>query len=382
MVACDLPGRTDPLTPEEVSALQVAADAAAIPKSDAFGYAVDTLDRRVLVRWLRQAKYDSLTANLAERWQLTREDITNEGLLYSGYEAFYQETPALEGQLRKWAAAQPNAAEPRIAEAYYRYGRAYAARGGRSANATEESQFAGMQQQIALGREAADAGLRLAPDHLIGYFTQIQFLRLGGAASQDAALRTVQGAITAHPASFLIRDEIMTMLQPRWGGSLEVMRAFAIASREVVAQNPKLAILEGRVPMEEARMSQHEFGMALALLDQAKFYGEDYHLALAYGELYARHDMLVESFEAYRRARAFIPQGRTQVAKRGIVMLRLAVLTESGPLRDSMFVGAERALRYTANMQSPNENPAMYLTWLAEARDKCDGEAPPCARVW
>lgn len=380
-MACELPGRIEPLTPEQASALQAAFDQDSIPNVDAFGYAVDTLDRRVLTRWLRQGKYDSLTANLAERWRLTREDITNEGLLYNGFEAFYQGSGVLEDQLRSWAAAQPTAAEPHLAQAYYRYGRAYEARGGRSAATTAESQFAEMQRQIALGREAADAGLRLAPDHLIGHFVRIQFLRLGG-ASQDAATRTVQGAIVAHPASFLIRDEIMTLLQPRWGGNLDVMRAFANASREFIPRNRKLAVLQGRVPMDEARTGQREFGMALALLDQAAFHGEDYHLALAYGALYASNGMLVDAFEAYRRARAFIPQGRSQVMQGGVVMMRLAVLAESGPLRDSLFVGAERALRFAATMQIPNEDPETYLAWLAAARDQCVGEAPPCASVW
>lgn len=381
--ACGLLPRSEPVDEAEVAAVRAALDESAFPRTDKYGVPVDTLDRRVLVRWLKRSQYDSLAAELGARWRATQQDIRNEMLLYNAYESFFQNGAAgLQPHLTRWVEARPGDAEPLLAEAYYRYGRAYEARGTRSARGTSEEEMASMMEQIAAGRAAADRALQAAPGHVIAHFVRLNLMRLGSVPDRETAINTVQAALGDNPASFLLRDEIMLMLQPRWGGSIEMMRAFAEASREFVGTNPKLALLPGRVPMEEARMTK-EYEMALALLDQASFHGEDYHLALAYTNLHDRNNQPVEALEASQRARSYLPQGRSHVATRGQVLLRVAMLMRRSPLRDSLFDMSGRAIALATQLSTPNEDPARQLETWKLTRQHCEMKDPePCGGVF
>lgn len=380
--ACGLLLRGEPVDDAEIVAVRAALAESELPGADKYGVPVDTLDRRVLVRWLKQGQYDSLSHELSARWQATRQDIRNEMLLYNAYESFFQNGAAgLQPHLTKWAEARPGQAEPLVAEAYYRYGRAYESRGTRSIGNTSEEEVASMMTQVAEGRAAADRALQLAPGHVFAHFVRLNLMRMGSVPDQATAINTVQSALTDNPASFLLRDEIMVMLQPRWGGSLDAMRAFAEASREFIPVNPKLVLLPGRVPMEEARLTK-DYGMSLALLDQAATYGEDYHLALAYTRLYDRNNEPVKALEASQRAQSFIPQGRSHVAIRGQVLLRVAILLKRSPLRDSLFEMSGRSIALAAQLATPNEDPASHLESWKRARRHCELKDPePCGGI-
>jgi tetratricopeptide (TPR) repeat protein len=385
LAACDLPGRMERLDAAELEAVKSALGGAR-RTTDAFGYPVDTLDRRVFTRWLTEGKYDSLTGELAARWESTRRDVRYEGMLYHAYEAFYQGSEALEGPLAKWRNAQPGVAEPMIAQAYYRYGRAVEARGGRWAASTAEEQFDRMRDQASEGFKAVERALIHKPGHLIAHSVRLNLLRLAGPPEDSEPMAWVQEAVAANPTSFLLRDELMTLMQPRWGGDIDVMKEFAEAAKEFTGANPKLKILEGRIPIEEARMEHDavgsDYGMQLALLDQASFLGEDYILALAYAHLYEHHDMPAQALEAYQRARAFYPQGRTMLASIGPVLLKVAVLTDAGPLRDSLFAESRRAMALVRELRLPDEDLSHWERKLELAIPRC-AKAPsaPCARI-
>jgi hypothetical protein len=347
---------------------------------------VDTLDRRVLTGWLMAGHYDSLTNELAARWDSTRSDIRYEGLLYHAYEAFYQWDGRLEPSLAKWRNAQPGVAEPLVAQAYYRYGRAMQARGGAWASETAEERFEAMRDQANEGFKAVERALALKPGHVIAHSVRFHLLRLAGPPEDADPMAWVQQALAANPASFLLRDDIMTLMQPRWGGDIDVMKEFAEAAKEYAGLNPKLKILEGRIPIEEAQMEHDQagsdYGMQLALLDQASFLGEDYYLALAYGHLYDHHDMPTKALEAYQRARAFYPQGRTMLEEIAPVLLKVAVLAEAGPLRDSLFAESKRAMSLIRELRPPGVNLSRWERLHEMAVARCAKEpSSPCARI-
>jgi hypothetical protein len=385
LAACDKPAESPtppaaavaPAPTDTISIALLKALDAVPPSPDRFGYLVDTLDRRTLIRWLQAAAYDSLEGALATRWRLTQSDIRNENQLYNAYEAFYQGSPVLQPVLRRWAEARPASAEARLAEAYFHYGRAVAGRGGQLARSTSELQFAMMRHEIRLGYAAVDSALMIAPQHLIGHFLRMNFLRLGGADPETGG-RMLREALSAQPTSFLVRDAVMTLLEPRWGGSFEMMAAFAESGREHMASNPKLAVLEGRVALEQARLSSEHFANARALLDQAAVHGEDYFLALEYGDLYWRHGQDIKALEALERARAFIPQGRTLVMNRARALARVAVRAPEGELRSRAFDEAERAFIFVQEMRIPAQDPAPHLERLRAVRAACQGVGPPC----
>jgi tetratricopeptide (TPR) repeat protein len=134
------------------------------------------------------------------------------------------------------------------------------------------------------------------------------------------------------------------------------------------------------VPRAESVAARNDFGMALALLDQASFTGWDYHLALDYGQLHRRHGNRVDALEAFMKARRYLPQGRSALNERGELLVELGAVTTDRELRERIWADAERALNLVHELRPPYADAGAALSQLAEARATCNTEAPPCLR--
>lgn len=348
------------------------------PAQDQYGYVIDTLDRREVLRLLKAAQYDTLEALFEERWVATQADIRHEARLQHAYDAFIQGAAVIEPQLRAWISARPNSYIPHVAMAAHRFGRAQEARGSDAASETSGDQFASANQQAVEGVAAANEALRMAPDHLTAYVMRLELLSYLRNPDPDETRATLQAAVAAHPTSFQLRWTILEILQPRWGGSIELMRQFASTAEEHAPRNAKLNALAGAAPQEEAWMQRDDFGMALALLDQAKFYGDHYALAMAYGDLLAHHDSLVSALESYDRALSYSPQGRYAHERRGILLVRIGALTADEAVREKAWAEAKKSFDLARDLRMPDLDPSYWMGVIAEARATCRSSAPPC----
>jgi hypothetical protein len=119
--------------------------------------------------------------------------------------------------------------------------------------------------------------------------------------------------------------------------------------------------------------------MAIALLDQASFHGEDYYLALAYGEVYRHHNQLVDALRAYERARAFRPQGRTMLEERGVLLVVIGAHIEDPAVRERVWAEAERDLRLVRELRIPHNIAVIQLGRLADRRAICRTAPAPCS---
>jgi len=349
---------------------------------DQYGYPIDTIDRREILRLLRVAQFDSLDAILSERWDATKADIRSEGRLAHVYDSFVQATGTIEPELDKWIAERPGVASARVAMAMYEYGRALEGRGGDVARRTSEQQFATSRDHAEKGLAAAREALRLAPDHLIAYVVVLGHFQRGATTDPESARALVQSAMAAHPTSFLLRQAILGMLQPRWGGSLDLMRQFVASADGLALQNPKLRALAGAVAQEEAFMKNDDYGMALALLDQANFHGEHYMLDLAYGDLHLHNKRPVDALIAYQRALALSPQGRTVLDDRSSLLVQVGSLIADETVREKVFAEAERTLNLLRELQPPYADPSDWLARLSNARANCAKGPAPCLDVY
>ncbi len=349
--------------------------------TDPFGQPIDAIDRREILRLLRDAQFDSLEAILDERWVATQRDIAHEGRLAHVYDSFVQGIGTIEPQLTRWMTERPNSGPARVAMASYRYGRALDTRGGRVAAATSDDRLDQSRDQATIGLRAATEALRLSPDHLTAYIMVLELAKQGGTSDPDFMRASLQAAMTAHPTSFLLRQAILGMLEPRWGGSIELMKQFAATAEEHVPQNPKLRAIAGAVPRAESFVQRRDFGMALALLDQAAFHGETYLLALAYGDLYQSHGRRVDALAAYQRALTHSPQGRSALDDRAALLVEIGALIEDRALREKVWAEAERSLKLLRELRPPYADPSRWLATLAEARAFCESAPAPCATL-
>jgi tetratricopeptide (TPR) repeat protein len=365
------------LTDAEVAVVDSLLADTTIAPVDKLGYPVELLDRREVSRLLLAAQYDSLEAILEDRWQATRADIRNENRLYHLFEGFYQSNAMIQPALAAWSAARPASANAKVAEAYYRYGRAVEARGEGSAGQTGSARFGEMRYHIGVGKSAVREALHRDPDHLIAHFVRLNYLRLGG-DDPDSARAIVGGALTSHPASYLIRNDILALLEPRWGGSIEIMKDFVASGEGFYEANPRLRVLQGAVPRAEARLQHDDPGMALALLDQANSFGEDYFLALSYAEFYQHAGRFVDALRASNRARAMMPQGRSNLEDRVWLLTRIGGRIADERVRERTWLEAERTLRVMRDLRIPSTNIPMAYATVQGGRSSCRVKPAPC----
>lgn len=366
------------LTAEEAARVDSLLSNASRGTEDRFGYPIDTIDRREILRLLAAARFDTLEAILAERWDSTRADIRHEGRLLHVYDSFLQGDATIETQLLRWNAERPRSGEARVAMAAYQQGRALEARGGRVALMTSDQQRSQAQRHAQAGIEAATEALTLLPDHLIAYIFGLDLLKLSGGTDPAQGRAMLEAAMTAHPASFQLRWTILGILEPRWGGSFDMMRQFAATAEAYVPQNPKLRAIAGAVPQAESFGRREDYGMALALLDQAGFYGEHYLLSIAYGDLHDRHGKRVDALAAYDRALSVSPQGRSALEGRATMLVELGALIDDAALRERVWSEADRMVALLHDLRPPYADPAQLRAQLAEARAHCETESAPC----
>ncbi len=369
---------SDLLTYDEVGRVESILANRTRPAQDRYGYPIDTLDRRELLRLLRDKQYDSLEAQLAERWESTKTDIRNEARLTHAYDAFVQIDPAVEPRIEQWMEARPSSPEARVAMAAYRWGMALDSRGGLPAVTTSRGRFASASEQAAAGLMATDEALRLSPDHLTAYIVRIELLQLSSGREDGVLRETLQAALAAHPTSFQLRLAVMDMLKPRWGGSLELMQQFAAASAEPAQQNEKLRALGGAVAQEEAFTKRNDYAASLALLDAAAAVGEHYLLLSAYGDLHLRHKRYVDALDAYEKALTLSPQGRSALEGRMESLVKIGALTADSASRDHIWAEAEQSLKLLQALRPPYVDTQDWWTQLDYAREVCRRKAAPC----
>lgn len=135
---------------------------------------------------------------------------------------------------------------PQSAYAYAASGVAYTraawdARGTAWAQNTPQSNFDAMHR---LSTEAAadlDRAIALDKRITIAYSTMIRLAGLNGSAVDAFAI--ADRALAVDPANYLLYSRLMWLAQPKWGGSIEIMRNVADAAQRHAKDNPALAVI-------------------------------------------------------------------------------------------------------------------------------------------
>lgn len=348
-----------------------------LPQVDRFGMPIDTTDRRHFANLLLRHQFDSLELLLEERLQATLADVRHEGRLFHAFEAFYQGNPTIAPALEKWRETLPTSAHAEAATAHHLLARAVETRGAAAAMQTAQERMRAMSELAALARQHTQEALRREPRHLIAHVTAVSLLNYARTDSATA-VGALQSALAQHPTSYLVRNQVLVLMEPRWGGSLEMMKAFVESGRELYDSLPAIRALAGSVPRAEAFAAHSDSGMVLALLDQASMHGEDYFLAIAYGERYFQQSRWLDALKAYNRALVLRPQGRSATVERARLLISIGSRTSNESLRERVWALAERELLMARELRMPSANVASALRTLAVSRGACRAAPPPC----
>jgi len=232
-----------------------------------------TADPLALRRLLSLGWYAQLDSTLQSYEDALPCSVHAEWNLVEAFEAFRLADTSFSAELDVWVLQQPDAAIPHLARAAYWTERAWRARGGRYVSDTPRSAFRAMVAALKQARGDIDSALAVNPRALIAYLLLLEHAQLvgGHAEAQQIAIR----GLAAWPYSFNVRRFHMRTMVPRWGGSYEMMAAYARKAQEQTTHNPELTVLSGWVAWEDglAARRQSDTVRAIARFNDALAFG-------------------------------------------------------------------------------------------------------------
>ncbi len=231
-------------------------------------------DSHALRQLLLDQHYDELDALLEQyRVQFVWDVAHQEVALVQAYKSFEIEDSKIIAQLDAWIAAQPGSYQAYTARTYCFRRRGWDARGEAFSKDTKPEQFEAMNRFFVQAEQDARTALKLQPNSMAPYRVLVDIAR---ADIGDKLRAPLEEGLRKYPASYNLRAIALFDLQPKWGGSLDRMEAFAQAAQAYAAQNPRLKILLGYP--DWAR------GQDLYRAERYQEAYDDYNKALQYGD--------------------------------------------------------------------------------------------------
>lgn len=241
------------------------------PGRGADGYPRQYVDRLALRTMLRNRAFDDLTAALTEAQDEFEVDTTREYWPLDAADALGTADLELRPLLDAWCKATPTSFAPWLARGTHHVQRAMLVRGPRLYRDTPASAIKAMKAEAALAVVDLEKALKLRSESIAAVRMLVLVRRLLG---QDPS-SLVRSVLEKCPDCFQVRGTIMNSLSPRWGGSYELMEAFAAKSAE--RDNPRMKLLAGYVLVDKYQMGVvglEGLRRALALGDFWGFYVE------------------------------------------------------------------------------------------------------------
>lgn len=283
------------------------------PPISVFGYPVLDVDQDQIIWLLKAGRFAELEERLQALETATRRDITREVELDASYRSFFGSDATIRARLDEWVGSDPQSDAALIARAQFHAARSWEARGERLAiddpGAVRRSRAAGIGD--------ARRALELDPDNLAAYSTALAVRATAGWSAATAEL--VNAGLARFPTSYWIRWQAAGLMEPRWGGSYELMNELADGAQPYANANPRLAPLRGAAILEEASSLRlaRRYDAALEKLEEAREYGTDWSFYYQRGRTLFHANRLVEALAALDSAVAIRPVSHNVLHYRG-----------------------------------------------------------------
>ncbi len=284
---------------------------------DRFAYPVQHVDRGSLLALLKSGQYSQLNTRLQALQDEYIRDFRNEQRLAEGYATFGIRDSSLEASLNQWVSRFSRSYIPYLARATYYSARARAAEG----------------EQREIQSDASDEDIREAlsfePRLPVAYRLLIQQARRSG--DRPAELLYSSKALQLCGASFLLREEHLRSLLPRWGGSYTAVSAFVRESQELAGVNPKLTLLRGYIDWDMGRSAEanKDLANAIRLYTSALQYGDSPVFLYERGTAYLSDHQFPQAFADLSKALDADPSNPDVLTSLGATCYRLGQSAEA-----------------------------------------------------
>jgi tetratricopeptide (TPR) repeat protein len=126
--------------------------------------------------------------------------------------------------LDAWVARNDRDATPLLIRAEYNYEMGWGRRGHNFIERTPTANLDEFQSYMNLASSDIEAAIRLDASNPYSFCLRLRILR--GSGFSDKAADAFQAGIARYPGYYPLYETVLSMLQPKWGGSVESMYAF------------------------------------------------------------------------------------------------------------------------------------------------------------
>ncbi|HUO05847.1 MAG TPA: hypothetical protein VMU16_11690 [Candidatus Binataceae bacterium] len=203
-----------------------------------------TADRFEILAKLSKHQFDRLGAELDADQKQAEQDPHSEINAMVAFASFDTPQDFYSSQLDDWVKVAPNSYSAALARAIFSL-----AVEAKLRDRGESTSHVGLPDKFLRDAKAdLDRAISLDRNAGLAYATEIKLARFERDPDELKAAKAA--ALSAVPASFAVREQIMYSLRPGFGGSYDEMQQFAEASQSYASDNPAMQYLKGWIAID------------------------------------------------------------------------------------------------------------------------------------
>jgi tetratricopeptide (TPR) repeat protein len=238
---------------------------------DEYKYPIKSVDASKLMKSIKTQDFSAVESVFAYIQSAVEKDFRNEYLVLDAYQVFTPYCKGLPAFLEKWRELYPQSANPWAGLAKYYHITGWEIRGGNWTCNTPPDQLEIMKQLFDSSLICIDSALKINPKQFICYPILIDMT--GTAGYQKRQFEAFKSAIEAYPYCFMTWATYIEGLEPRWGGSYDIMQRVIGWSVPFQECNPRLKTLQGLIYYDLGNTS-HDYNEAAGYYTKALQYGK------------------------------------------------------------------------------------------------------------
>jgi tetratricopeptide (TPR) repeat protein len=290
-------------------------------EKSADGYPLANVDAVGLRSLMWHSRWDDLDRWFGEYQDAFEKDEKCEYWPLDAAMTFGSAESSLTPKLDAWVAARPKSFAALLARGSHRLGVAWAMRGNKYVGETHGDNLKAMRDQVALALADLDAAIALRPKLVAAMHLRMRTLSLVG--GREEKLAEVNRATKLCPGCFAIRASYLVNTTPRWGGTYEVMRAFAATCDS--KRNARCRWLGGYPDFDQAQVAElaKRHDDAAAAIERALSFGDNPTFLGERGEIRLRAEQWEAALADFERAVAVRPNETSFVFGRAHALFAL-----------------------------------------------------------
>ena len=313
----------------------------------------------------KNQQFDQLEAYFTNMYQAFNDKNIPEDWLRQAHHAFYNSDPDVQQYLDAWVDQSPNSYFAVLNRGIYWMRLAQLSRGADYINKTQERQKLGMRYYQETALVDLHKAAELSPKAFLPYSYIMSISKTSGDNALYISARSE--GLARYPESFILRNEILFSLQPKWGGTEGELDLFLDETSRYAKVNPELQSLLGYKDLIKGDvMKNDDRQAAIAFYDAAIEWGGNDYMYFSRGKNHYYKGDYQQALSDFNRALTFYPQHYLSLRYKAWALYKLKkykqaiTIFELALQIDKLAPGANYGLAYTLSSQGRHQEAVKY----------------------